>query len=52
MACLVCLPAKPNDPLGTKTSVALDHHDELMANWQRGVALMPIEMISGADNDD
>lgn len=30
----------------------LDHHDELMANWHRGVALMPMEMISGADNDD
>lgn len=31
---------------------ALDHHDELMANWHRGVALMPMEMISGADNDN
>ncbi len=31
---------------------ALDHRDELMANWQRGVALLPLEMIAGADLDD
>jgi hypothetical protein len=31
---------------------ALDHHDELMANWARGTALEPMEMIPGADVDD
>jgi Domain of unknown function (DUF4160) len=31
---------------------ALDHHDELMANWLRGEALLPMEMIVGADADD
>lgn len=31
---------------------ALDHGDELMANWQRGVDLEPMEMIQGADVDD
>ncbi len=31
---------------------ALDHRGELMANWQRGVDLMPMEMIAGADLDD
>lgn len=31
---------------------ALDHRDELMANWTRGEALLPMEMIPGADLDD
>ncbi|MGN6374011.1 MAG: DUF4160 domain-containing protein [Sphingomonas sp.] len=31
---------------------ALDHRAELMANWQRGVDLLPMEMIPGADLDD
>ncbi len=31
---------------------ALDHHDELMANWDRGEALLQMEMIPGADVDD
>jgi hypothetical protein len=31
---------------------ALDHQVELMANWQRGVDLLPLEMIAGADLDD
>jgi hypothetical protein len=31
---------------------ALDHQAELMANWQRGVDLLPLEMIAGADLDD
>ncbi len=31
---------------------ALDHRAELMANWDRGVALLPLEMIAGADLDD
>ena len=31
---------------------ALAHTPELMANWQRGVDLLPLEMIAGADFDD
>lgn len=31
---------------------ALDHRDELMANWSRGVDLLPLELIPGADLDD
>jgi Domain of unknown function (DUF4160) len=31
---------------------ALDHEAELMANWQRGEALLPMELIAGADLDD
>jgi hypothetical protein len=31
---------------------ALDHRDELLANWARGEALLPMEMIAGADLDD
>jgi hypothetical protein len=31
---------------------ALDHREALMANWSRGVALLPMEMIPGADLDD
>lgn len=31
---------------------ALDHGDALMANWARGEALEPMEMIVGADQDD
>lgn len=31
---------------------ALDHRAELMANWQRGADLLPLEMIAGADLDD
>jgi hypothetical protein len=31
---------------------ALDHQAELMANWERGVSLLPMEMIPGADLDD
>jgi hypothetical protein len=31
---------------------ALDHRDERMANWQRGLDLVPLEMIAGADVDD
>lgn len=30
----------------------LDHQPELAANWQRGVDLLPLEMIPGADLDD
>ena len=31
---------------------ALDHQQQLMANWARGEALLPMEMIAGADVDD
>jgi Domain of unknown function (DUF4160) len=31
---------------------ALDHQDALMANWARGEALEPMELIPGADIDD
>ena len=31
---------------------ALDHRDELMANWSRGESLSPMELIPGADFDD
>lgn len=31
---------------------SLDHREELMANWARGEALLPMEMIAGADVDD
>lgn len=33
-------------------SWALDHRAALMANWQRGVDLLPMEMVPGADLDD
>jgi len=28
------------------------HRDELDANWQSGIDLLPMEMIAGADLDD
>ena len=31
---------------------ALDHREALLANWQRAIALEPLEMIMGADLDD
>lgn len=31
---------------------ALDHREALMANWERGEMLLPMEMIAGADADD
>lgn len=31
---------------------ALDHRQALMANWERGERLLPMEMIPGADSDD
>ncbi|HLV06758.1 MAG TPA: DUF4160 domain-containing protein [Croceibacterium sp.] len=31
---------------------AARHREELLANWQRGVDLLPMEMIPGADLDD
>lgn len=31
---------------------AAAHEAELLANWQRGVDLLPMEMIVGADLDD
>jgi len=29
----------------------LDHQAELLANWNKAVALLPLERIPGADND-
>ena len=31
---------------------ALDRQQQLMANWARGEALLPMEMVPGADIDD
>ena len=31
---------------------ALDHREALMANWMRGEALEPMELVPGADQDD
>jgi Domain of unknown function (DUF4160) len=31
---------------------ALDRREQLMANWQCGEGLLPMEMIPGADDDD
>ena len=31
---------------------ALDHEVELMANWQRGIDMVPMQLIPGADSDD
>lgn len=31
---------------------ALDHREELMANWRRAVDFQPVELIPGADQDD
>jgi hypothetical protein len=31
---------------------AAGHQEELSANWQKGVDLLPMEMIPGADLDD
>lgn len=28
------------------------HREELLSNWQRGVDMLPMEMIVGADFDD
>ncbi len=29
----------------------LEHQTELSTNWERAIALLPLEQISGADND-
>lgn len=42
----------PNKAARIVRQWALDHRTELMANWQRGEALLPLEMIVGADVDD
>ncbi|TPG09645.1 DUF4160 domain-containing protein [Sphingomonas oligophenolica] len=42
----------PRKPTRIVQQWALDHGPELMANWQRGGALTPLEMIAGADQDD
>jgi hypothetical protein len=42
----------PNKAARIVRQWALDHRAELMANWRRGVSLLPMEMIPGADLDD
>lgn len=31
---------------------AARHQDALLANWQRGIDLLPMELVPGADFDD
>lgn len=42
----------PNKAARMVRQWVLDHQAELMANWQRGEALLPMEMVKGADQDD
>lgn len=42
----------PNKAARIVRQWALDHRDALMANWERGEALLPLELIPGADLDD
>jgi Domain of unknown function (DUF4160) len=42
----------PNKALRIVQEWAARHQDELLANWQRGVDLLPMELIPGADLDD
>lgn len=44
--------ALPRKALRIVQEWAAAHQDELLANWQRGVDLLPMEMIVGADADD
>ncbi|MBL8652541.1 MAG: DUF4160 domain-containing protein [Sphingopyxis sp.] len=44
--------ALPKKALRIVQDWAERHRDELMANWQKGVDLLPMEMIPGADMDD
>lgn len=41
-----------NKPLNIVQAWAEQHRKELLTNWQRGVDLLPMEMIVGADADD
>ena len=42
----------PNKALRIVQDWVVVHHDELLANWQKGTELLPMEMIPGADLDD
>lgn len=42
----------PNKAAKIVREWALDHRDELMANWDRAVVFEPVELIPGADQDD
>lgn len=42
----------PRRAVRTVRQWALDHREALMANWERGEMLLPMEMIPGADADD
>ena len=42
----------PNKAAKLVRQWALDHGPALMANWTRGEALTPMELIPGADQDD
>lgn len=42
----------PNKALKIVQGWGERHREELLDNWQRGVNLLPMEMIVGADADD
>lgn len=42
----------PNKAARLVRQWSLDHRQELMANWARGEALEPMQLIPGADQDD
>ena len=42
----------PRKAAGIVRQWALDHQAELMANWQRGMDMVPMQLIAGADADD
>lgn len=42
----------PNKALKIVQAWCERHREELLINWQRGVDLLPMEMIVGADADD
>lgn len=42
----------PRKALAIVQDWAANHRTELMANWQKGTNLLPMEMIPGADLDD
>jgi Domain of unknown function (DUF4160) len=42
----------PNKALRIVREWTERHQDELLNNWQRGVDLLPMELVPGADLDD
>jgi hypothetical protein len=44
--------AARGEGFATVRSRALDHREQLMANWECGLKLLPMEMIPGAKDDD